>query len=482
MPIGIGDSLGNYKIVSRLGNGGMGAVYLAEHPVIGKRVAVKVIHKDLAASRDVIARFFQEARAVTAIGHEHIVEAHDFGQAPDGEYFYVMEYLQGETLAALMVAQRQVELSRACKIAIQIAGALGAAHERGIMHRDLKPDNVMLIDRRGDRDYVKLLDFGLAKFFDGNTTGLTAVGSVVGTPQYMSPEACQSQKQVDHRTDIYALGVLLFQMVSGRLPFHSPDTATLLRMQVFDPPPLVRAFAPHVPPALERVIACCLAKSPAERFASMRELAAALVPFTMAAARPPSTTMPPPLPTGAGGLSGATLSRAAAPQVRVASPTAISASALESVASERGLVTMTHARRRTTGGEARPSAAPPRRRGRKRVIAGWLFFLLFGGAAGGLFWQLQGLRARNLAAVARPLADPPSANLHVVTQPSGLRTMVDGKEVGRSPLVINAEVGATITLTFEGEQLPAGVNARRIVHVTADQALHLVIAPDISDG
>lgn len=500
MPIGIGDSLGNYKIIARLGNGGMGAVYLAEHPVIGKRVAVKVIHKDLSASKDVIARFFQEARAVTSIGHEHIVEAHDFGQTQDGEYFYVMEHLQGETLATVMAQQRQLDIARACHIARQIASALGAAHERGIMHRDLKPDNVMLIERRGERDFVKLLDFGLAKFFeagDAAISALTAVGSVVGTPQYMSPEACQSQKQVDHRTDIYALGILLFQMVSGRLPFHSPDTATLLRMQVFDPAPMVRTFAPHVPPALERVIATCLSKSPNERFSSMRELSAMLAQFTNG--RSPVATLPPPI-RGVG-------------NVAASEPISISASALESVHSTPGVRISSPSKppsqvaaaaapvsvpSRTsgtapaaTGAFVEPAAAAGRhpavnggqRGARRRMIAGWLTCLAFLGVAAGFWW----LRAQEMARQAASLPKRPapaiaSVTLQIATEPSGLQVVGDGKPLGTTPLRITAPVGAVLELTFAGAKLPDGKPLSRSVTASADQSLHLVIAPDLGDG
>src|SRR6187402_1348424 len=199
----------------------MGAVYLCEHPLIGKRVALKVIHRELAGNREVVLRFFQEARAVNTIGNEHIVEVHDFGQTPEGDHFYIMEYLEGRTLATVLALEKVVHVMRALHIGAQIASALAAAHAAGVLHRDLKPDNIMLTTRLGDPDFVKVLDFGLAKMLggDGASPIKTAVGVLLGTPQYMSPEACEAKRDLDHRTDVYALGVLMFRMMTGVLPF-----------------------------------------------------------------------------------------------------------------------------------------------------------------------------------------------------------------------------------------------------------------------
>ena len=271
-----GQVVGNYKILSKIGTGGMGAVFLAEHPLIGKRVALKVIHRELATNKEVVQRFFQEARSVNQIGDEHIVEIHDFGQSADGDYFYIMEYLEGRTLAFVMQHDRILGVTRAMHIAAQIASALGAAHTSGIVHRDLKPDNIMLIPRLGDPDFVKVLDFGLAKMSDGSMN-LTAAGVVLGTPQYMSPEACESKKDVDHRTDIYALGVLLFQMVCGQLPFDGGSMGEVMIKQVTKTPPAPRAINANVPPALEQIILRCLAKQPEVRFPTMYALRDALL-------------------------------------------------------------------------------------------------------------------------------------------------------------------------------------------------------------
>ncbi|MEO7732827.1 MAG: serine/threonine-protein kinase, partial [Kofleriaceae bacterium] len=271
-----GQTIGNYRILHKIGTGGMGAVYLAEHPLIGKRVALKVIHRELAGNRDVVSRFFQEARAVNKIGNEHIVEIHDFGVTPEGDHFFIMEYLEGKTLASIL-AHETMEMMRSLHVGAQIASALAAAHVAGIIHRDLKPDNIMLLTRLGDQDFVKVLDFGLAKVFSASTAVKTAAGVLLGTPQYMSPEACESRGDVDHRTDIYALGVLLFQMMTGVLPFDGESMGEVLIKQVTALPPAPRALNPAIPPSVEQILLRCLAKPVDARFATMLALREALL-------------------------------------------------------------------------------------------------------------------------------------------------------------------------------------------------------------
>ncbi len=276
--IAAGQSIGNYRILSKLGTGGMGAVFLAEHPLIGKKVALKVIHRELAGNREVVQRFFQEARSVNQIGSPHIVEIHDFGQTPDGDHFYIMEYLEGTTLASQLAKHVALDVMRSLHIGAQIASALSDAHVAGIVHRDLKPDNIMLIKRLGDADFVKVLDFGLAKVFAAGASAVkTAHGVLLGTPQYMSPEACESKGGVDHRTDIYALGVLLFQMMTGSLPFDGESMGEVLVKQVTQLPPAPRGLNPSIPPSVEQVLLRCLAKPVGARFQSMHDLRAALL-------------------------------------------------------------------------------------------------------------------------------------------------------------------------------------------------------------
>lgn len=275
--IGAGHTIGSYRILNKIGTGGMGAVFLAEHPLIGKKVALKVIHRELAGNKEVVQRFFQEAKAVTRINHEHIVQIHDFGVTPEGDHFYIMEYLEGKTLAQLIATERVVDPRRALHVGAQIASALAAAHGAGVIHRDLKPDNVMLIHRLGDPDFVKLLDFGLAKMFASSSAVKTAAGVLLGTPQYMSPEACESRQTIDARTDVYALGILLFQLTTGRLPFDGETMGEVLVKQVTQLPPAPRGINPNLPPSVEQIILRCLAKAPDGRFPTMNQLREALL-------------------------------------------------------------------------------------------------------------------------------------------------------------------------------------------------------------
>lgn len=284
-----GQSFGNFHVLSRLGSGGMGAVFLAEHARNGKRVAIKMIHAELARSDEVRERFMREARAVNQIGSEHIVEVFDDGVSEGGEPFLVMEYIHGRTLAEVIAEQGALPVPRALHISAQLAHALAAAHAVGIVHRDLKPDNVMLTSRLGDPDFVKILDFGLAKMLAGNdAVALTAYGVVLGTPHFMAPEVCEGRKPVDHRADIYGLGVLMFLMMTGRLPFDAPSMGGVLIKQVTEPPPAPRGFHPGIPPSVEQIILRCLAKPPEARFQSMGELHQALLdPERYLAAGPP---------------------------------------------------------------------------------------------------------------------------------------------------------------------------------------------------
>jgi eukaryotic-like serine/threonine-protein kinase len=277
--IQVGGTVGNYKVLQKIGAGAMGNVFLAEHPVIGKRVALKVIHPELASNEEMIARFFNEARAVTQIGHQNIVDVQDFGQTPDGDSFIVMELLEGSSLGDKLKAEGTLSVPRAVHIAIQLADGLSAAHARGIIHRDLKPDNIFLIQRGGDPDFVKLLDFGLAKLTGPSSQAMnhqTKTGSLLGTPHYMAPEQAENVKKVDHRADVYSLGCILFQVLTGRVPFPGEGFGEVLVRHVREPPPLPSRLNPAVSPALEKIVLHALAKKPEFRFSSMDEFRTAL--------------------------------------------------------------------------------------------------------------------------------------------------------------------------------------------------------------
>jgi serine/threonine protein kinase len=267
---------GRYRIERMLGEGGMGVVYRATHAVIGKPLAIKVLRAEVSKDADVVARFKQEAQSATAIGNEHIIDITDFGALPDRSTYFVMEFLDGVSLTAALEQSRPIAAARTIDIGKQLCEALGAAHERGIVHRDLKPDNIYLIKRHGSTDFVKVLDFGIAKV-GGATSKLTKAGQVFGTPHYMSPEQAAGSS-VDHRTDIYALGVILYEMASGRVPFDADNLMGILTKHLYENPIPVRELPPptDVSPGLEAIIMKCLAKQPGERFADAAALRAAL--------------------------------------------------------------------------------------------------------------------------------------------------------------------------------------------------------------
>jgi serine/threonine protein kinase len=277
----LGQTIGNYRVTRLLGEGGMGAVYLAEHPVIGRQVAIKVLHIALSRDTEVVARFFNEARAIHTIGHEHIVEILDFGQTPEGQPYFVMELLGGEAMNDRL-ARGAIPAPEVADIADQICRALAAAHGKGIVHRDLKPHNVQLLGISNGRMHVKLLDFGVAKIAnsgmgDGSQSVKTRTGSLMGTPIYMSPEQCRGSGKLDHRTDIYSLGVMLFEMLAGRPPFVAEGAGELFAMHMLEEPPQLAALAPAAPPAMVAAVMRSLAKNVDDRFATMEELRGALL-------------------------------------------------------------------------------------------------------------------------------------------------------------------------------------------------------------
>jgi serine/threonine-protein kinase len=266
---------GRYKIEKVLGEGGMGIVYKAVHTSLGKPLAIKVLRPEVSKNEEIVQRFKQEAQSASQIGHPHIIDISDFGTLPDGSTYFAMEFLQGKSLT-LAMAEQNFTTQRTIHVVRQLAGALGAAHEIGIVHRDMKPDNVQLIDRGGQKDFVKVLDFGIAKV-GGSTSKLTQAGQVFGTPHYMSPEQCAGTN-VDHRTDIYAVGVMLYEMATGKVPFDADNLMGILTKHLYEQPIAPRELAPPVDiaPSMEAVILKCLQKKPDQRYSSMAELAADL--------------------------------------------------------------------------------------------------------------------------------------------------------------------------------------------------------------
>jgi serine/threonine-protein kinase len=259
-----------YVVERRIGQGGMGVVYIASHKKIAKRFALKILRVEMVGAPDLVRRFVNEARAASRIGNPHIVDVVDFGQMPDGAPYFVMEYLEGESLATRMAPRRGLAFADVMRVSAEIADGLHAAHEAGIIHRDLKPDNVML-QRDGDhRDFVKILDFGIAKV-GVESKRHTVAGSVFGTPHYMSPEQAEG-RSVDRRTDVYSLGIMMYEMTTGRVPFDGETFMGIMSQQINKPPPPLRELRNDVPRPLEVIIQRCLAKDPAERFATMSEV------------------------------------------------------------------------------------------------------------------------------------------------------------------------------------------------------------------
>jgi len=275
----IGRLVGAWRVVKVLGEGGMGVVYMGEHPGIGSKVAIKMLHPRFDADERIVKRFFNEAKAVNVIGHENIVSILDFNVADGGRHYFVMEFLHGRPLQALVQAGAPLPLRRVGPILLQCCRALQAAHDRGIVHRDFKPDNVFLVDQAGRTDFVKLVDFGIAKLTDTTNAHLTQTGTVMGTPAYMSPEQAAGESSIDARSDIYSLGVTMFQMMTGRVPFADagPSFGRILAAHLQQAPPLPRTLNPDVPAELEEIILKTLEKSPDDRYQSMSELHDALL-------------------------------------------------------------------------------------------------------------------------------------------------------------------------------------------------------------
>jgi serine/threonine-protein kinase len=261
-----------YRILRKVGEGGMGAVYQAEHALIEKRIALKVLFPELTRRTDLVARFLQEAKAASRIGHENVIDISDFGQSPEGLVYIAMEYLDGRDLSQLIKSDGPQPWPRARPILMQIAKALRAAHEHGIIHRDMKPENVFLIQREGRPDFVKVLDFGIAKSVNDDAGGprLTQAGMIFGTPEYMSPEQAQGQTP-DHRVDVYALGCLMYHLLTGDVPFHADNFMGILTKHMLEPVVPLRKRNPGlgIPADVEAVCMRALEKDRDKRWQDM---------------------------------------------------------------------------------------------------------------------------------------------------------------------------------------------------------------------
>ena len=345
----LGTNIGNYAVTAAIGEGGMGSVYLAEHAILGRRAAVKVLRPELSTNSDIVGRFFNEARALTAIRHPSIVEIFDFGYMPDGSAYLVMEYLDGESLGARCHRLHKLDARHALMLVRQIAGALSAAHERGIVHRDLKPENIFLVRdpeiAGGER--IKVLDFGIAKLATPGNHARTQTGSMLGTPTYMSPEQCRGAGNVDARADLYTLGCVLFEMLCGQPPFTPDGMGEVIAHHLYFPPPAPRSLEPSLPEGVEQLVLWLLQKDPGARPQTARDVidaidrlanavSAAAMPVhshptrMMPPGTPPPSTPAPPLPSPA--MSAADMPTAAASGAAIPMPAVTPATAMPGTA------------------------------------------------------------------------------------------------------------------------------------------------------
>jgi serine/threonine protein kinase len=434
--IEVGQTIGNYRITAKLGEGGMGVVFLAEHPVIGRKVALKAIHPELSRNPEVVSRFMTEAKSVNQIGNEHIVDVNDFGNTPQGEFYFIMEFLQGESLSDRLRRERVFEPNRALGIAAQVADALAASHEHGIVHRDLKPENIFLINRGQSRDFVKVLDFGLAKLTQGGEKvgHKTRTGSVMGTPYYMAPEQCEGRDNVDQRADIYSLGVILFEMMTGSVPFGGEGYGEIIVKHLTQPPPSPRDLNPMLQPMHEALALRALAKPREARFQTMAAFRAALLDpegfASEAGPRAPAPAAGPPTPRSG----------------QIPIDTRLMASQLSSTGPRKGPIpsTFRHGVGELIDDDLRP---PTSRRG---LVVGAL--VLVAALGGGGFALMRGTTSDVGANAAAPKPDPAvnSAAPQPKTVRIGFSSDPDGAEV-----FIKASGKKLGTTPFDGD-LPFG--------------------------
>jgi serine/threonine protein kinase len=495
----IGKSVGNYRVIAKIGEGGMGSVYLGEHPMIGKRVAIKTLHPDLATKEDIVSRFFTEARSVNDIGHPNIVDIVDFGKMRDEDnnsemVYFVMEFLDGEGLNQRL-KRDGVSPREAVHILRQCCSALAASHKKHVVHRDLKPENIYLIHRGDDLNYTKLLDFGIAKLTGGETSAShkTRTGLVIGTPAYMSPEQCEGKGNIDWRSDIYSLGVVFYEMLTGRVPFPGDGFGEVLVAHLTKEPELPSTIRQDVPAGLEAIVMHSIQKDREKRFQSMEEFIAALDDPGRHLAAYGS-------PSGRGDRS-----VAGTVQMSVAAPTP-SGPARTPTPSGGTRIPTGQGPRVPTGESPRPTTLSgtsgevddgfPARRSRTPIFAALGILVVFGGGAG-LFLKQRSARSESdrqaveaaqqaaaarqaEAAVAAPQGDKPrlpeSVRISVDSTPRGARVYRAGvgDAIGATPLPLSVkrnEPDFDVQVKMEGYR-----DETRTVSPARDQDLMVVMS------
>jgi serine/threonine-protein kinase len=451
----IGRQIGNYKITAKLGEGGMGAVYRGEHPLIGKRVAVKVLLDELASKQDIVDRFFHEAKAVNDIGHQNIVDIVDFGTSPEGQVYFIMEFLDGDSMADRL-RNTGFTFPETVNVMKQCCSALQASHDKGIVHRDLKPENIFLLNRGGDRNFVKLLDFGIAKLTgEGGVPSKTRTGLVIGTPAYMSPEQCEGKGRIDHRSDIYSLGCVMYEMLTGQVPFKGEGFGEVLVRQMTEPPAPPSQLNPHVPRDLEAVVLKSLEKAKELRFQSMNEFLNAVTnPAAFLNGYKPSSTLE----------LGDTLQKRGPTTLEAKRPSTLSGAAAEVTGSR-------HTR-------------PPK--SRAPLFAVMALLVLAAAGAGVVVTRGKSPAAapepsQPAAAIPAPKVDD-TVVVTVKSQPSGARVFrADVGEVGKTPLEMKVKRGAPsfdVLLRLDGYKvIKTEVTTEQTKELTVDMAKEFVPPP-----
>ncbi len=485
-----------YRVESRLAAGGMGEVYRVTHVELGRTFAMKVMRRELSNDPEFVERFKREAIASSRIGQQNIVDITDFGRTADGRFYFVMEYLDGETLTALLRREGALELQRVLYLATQLCRALSAAHRLGVVHRDVKPDNVMVLSRPGQPNFVKVLDFGVAKVGSGIASGgHTAIGMVVGTPQYMSPEQAAGLP-VDSRSDIYSVGLILYELIAGRPVFQGETPSILMAMHITAPPPPLEPgpLSLPVPAALEALVFRMLEKLPEARPADLDRVLEVIEPLRQHRGDTPAYTFvgPPPAPADVTRVAALPVMELAARDARARQTPSLTALTPPSLpaASQRA----THTRRALPATLAEgPAAAPPEPPASKpaRRAAGlagvFLAAAFLTGAAVVLALVLMPPAAdpgpvvvpppapveRSAPAVLAPEPPAPApVKLQLQTAPPGAEVFAGDVLVGTTPFTLARPKGATLELRFTLKGFAA---EHRKVAFEEDQVLSLAL-------